>query len=559
VHSLLIAALASLALAGGTAAQQQPSVTLERVADKRWRATFQFDKPRQSIRFERPASFFRERVWQSVTPGYHLTRQGDSQYAQLDSGASPKREIAFEFPEFTDPLPKEYELFQPFTDGAVAVYTGHFHAVAFGTQPADSVRVSNIRVVLPANTHGIVQGAVRTKGPVTFSDSGEGTYVYIGTAKPIETQDIIAVVDPGMPAWLRRDFDRNLPLLFHEYATRLGAPLPTKPVVYFSFDEKGSGRSSGGGVLTGLVNMTLSGNDWRTETPEGAEQAFALVAHESAHLWNGQLVANASDGTASWMHEGSADALANEMLLAAGVIDTARYRARRNDALNRCIAANVTGSVETALRRGAVREVYDCGFIVGTWTAALARRNDPNATLFTFWRALIAAARPRGTYTDSLYFRTLSSMGAADTTIAHMRSFLASKDSANVLMAGLRSAGSPARAGQGDPPQQFQQDLVRGAMIHLMQQACSRLNFSSGAPIRTGAIPGCAPFAAAMQVHAIAGQRVRDQGAALYDAVRAACAVNEGVPLQDEAGKTLVVVPCTKPLAARAAWYEIGR
>src|SRR5215471_9540158 len=111
-----------------TSIAAQSSVSLERLATGAWRATYHLSAPTPALRFERTASFFRERVWTVVTPGYHLGRDGDRQVVRVASGATPQREIVFEFPEYTESLPKEYELFLPFTGGAVAVYTGHFYA-----------------------------------------------------------------------------------------------------------------------------------------------------------------------------------------------------------------------------------------------------------------------------------------------------------------------------------------------------------------------------------------------------------------------------------------------
>src|ERR1041384_7411250 len=84
---------------------QQPSIDIERVAPKRWRATYHLPTPATSVQFERQAGFFRERVWTVSTPGYKLTRRGDRQIVTLDSGATPTRELIFEFPEFADALP----------------------------------------------------------------------------------------------------------------------------------------------------------------------------------------------------------------------------------------------------------------------------------------------------------------------------------------------------------------------------------------------------------------------------------------------------------------------
>ena len=535
------------------------TVTIERVAAKRWRATYSLPQPATSLRFERPAGFFREREWTVVTPGYHLGRSGDWQVLTLDSIAVARKQIVVEFPEFTDNLPKEYEFFQSFTDGGVAIYTGHLNAIP--TAGRDSSSVRSFRIVPPPGTHAVVRGRV-TRGTAKFEDLiGDGTYVYIGTARPIVTPDVVAIVDPGMPAWLRALFAERLPQLFRGYATRFGAPLPWKPVVLFGFEDNGSsGRSSGGGTLTGLISMTLAGAEWRTESKAATEQAVHLIAHESAHLWNGQLVANESNAAGAWMHEGSADAAAGEMLLALGVIDSARYRVLREEAFNRCATSLAAGSVETAIARGAIRTVYDCGFVIATWASAAAKQANGTADLFALWRALIAGAKAsHNKYDENAFFRALNTLGVLAATTNRMRAFVQTPDSIGIAVDGLTAAGIVVRDGKGQPPPAYQQDAARAAVIHLMQQACGRVNLAWSSPPRTGAIPACEPFAREMRLFQVHGLRIRDQGASLHDAVKAACASGGRIELGGEDATVLASVTCTRALAPRPRWFEVGR
>lgn len=546
--------LAAALIASSGAAQS--TITIERVEKNHWRATYSLAQPVTSLRFERPAGFFREKAWTVVTPGYHLARSGEWQTVTLDSNATAKRELVFDFPEYTTPLTKEYELFQVFTDGSVAIYTGHFFARPSGV--SDSTLIRRVRVVPPGGTHAIIRGKVE-KGTTNFTDnSGEGTYVYIGTGKPIETPDVIAVVDPGMPAWIRALYDANLPKLFHGYAEKFGAKLPWKPFIIFGFEDNGSsGLSSGGGTLTGLINMSLAGQ-WKTETPNAMAQAIYLIAHESAHLWNGQLVENKDGGTGAWMHEGAADASANEMLIALGIIDSTRYRLRQQEALNRCATAVAAGSVETSISRGQVREAYDCGFMIALWTTAAIRRSIPDATMFTFWRELIREGKANGdAYNTDVYMKSASALGVPSLVTNRMLDFVKTRDSIDILITGLKQLGVGVRDGQGTPPAQYQSDAARAAVIHLMQQACNRVSLTWVSPPKTGAIPSCEPFAKEMTVAQISGARIRDQGIAVYGAIQKACGSNGKVELQSEDGTVLGSVACTRPLAPLPRWFEI--
>src|SRR5262249_11741233 len=155
----------------------------------------------------------------------------------------------------------------------------------------------------------------------------------------------------------------------------------------------------------------------------------------------------------SWMHEGSADAFATEMLYALGVIDSARYRVRREDAINQCATAAAAGSVATAGSRNAIREIYDCGFVLTMWTAAVVHRANSAANAFTFWHDLIASARANGgSYDQTRYFAVLQGERVPDSVIAGMKGFVATRDGMRLAIDGLRAAGVPVEEGSGVPP-----------------------------------------------------------------------------------------------------------
>ena len=91
-----------------------------------------------------------------------------------------------------------------------------------------------------------------------------------------------------------------------------------------------------------------------------------------------------------------------------------------------------------------------------------------------------------------------------------------------------------------------------------MGQACGgRINFSWGDPVRFGAIRSCEAFAQPLEVAHVENLRVGDQGAAIHDAIVAACAGGGAVSLQDQAGTTLRRVACGRPLRPRAPWYQL--
>ena len=541
-------------------AQEAPQVVIQRLDNGRWRATWELAEPAPVLRFERPAEFYRERVWTVVTEGYRFGRTQGRQTLEIMDGAAARARITVEFPQYTRPIPKEYELFQPFGDGAVAMYTGHFYASPRGGV-SDSSWIRTLRLTPPAGARAIVRGESHD-GAFRWTDPlGDGTYIYLGTTSPIETADLVAIVDPRMPRWLADEMHARLPQLFATYAERFDAGLPWKPLVFYSFDDvEAPGLSSSGGTLTGLIQMTLIGSAWREPGPDATEHAFQFLAHEAVHLWNGQLVSS-SGGGGSWMHEGSANAIARDLLLESGITDAEGHRAGRELALNQCFVALALGDgpVATAHERGAFRVFYDCGELMALWTDAEVRRASPGATLFTFWRDLIAAARAdRNRYTEDTYFRVLGDAGVPERAVAAMRAFLTADTPVPIATRGLADAGVRLEPGHGAPPPTLGHELVRRVVGHLMRAMCGgRMSFWSGDPVVTAAIDDCPPFATRHEVHGIQGVPVGGDAAALFDAVAAACAAGDRIRLAGRDDTVLADFACGAPLGARPAWYAL--
>jgi hypothetical protein len=551
-------AFALLCLTAGAAIAQSNRITLERIDSGRWRATYQLDQPAARLAFSRPAGFYRERVWRVITPGYRWQRDGRTQLLSADSGMTPQRVVTVEFPEFTDHLAQEYQFFQPFGDGSVAVYSGHLRATSLAPL-GDSTLVHTIRVDPPAGMHAVVRGKL-TRGATTHHDPlGETTYLYVGKTRPIDSRDVIAVVDPRMPRWLVTQFTREIPRLFAAYREGFGQALPTKPTLLYSIgDTVAPGLSSGGGTLPGNITMTLTGADWSRESPEAREQAYYLMAHEVAHLWNGQLARNEDQPAGSWMHEGSADAVAIIMMHRLGIIDRSGFLRRVERAVNRCAVGSAAGSLVTALRRGAGADAYNCGFLVALWSGSLVAPTDTSDGVFTLWRELLRrAGSANGSYDQAAYFEALRGLGAPETAVAGVRQFVSTQDTFALLRSGLAAAGFSVDVDTGPAPAGYDADLARMAVVHLMVQACQRVDLSWGDVATTGAVPGCDPFREAHRFSAVEGHALSTDGASVYDVVHAACSTGGVVSLEGGDGTAVAKIPCQKPMGRRPMRYRV--
>ena len=550
ITRLVLIALAFAGVATPTAAQEAESIRVERVGPDRWRATYRLSAPTAVLEFQRPATFYREQVWTVVTPGYAFAREGDFQRLQLSDGGEAAREIVVEFGEFTENLVAEYELFVAFADGGRALYTGHLYASPDGREQIRTLELSP-----DAGERLVIRGGVHEEALRWTDEYGDGTYAFFGSATPIESEEVIAVLDEGLPGWLRDEFDDWIPRLFDFYRDRFGVPLPWKPLVLYGFqrgDEEG--LSYGGGTLTGLIQLTVNGDGWSTPSDDARTTALHFVAHEVAHLWNGQLTSNR--GSDSWSHEGSADALADLVIVEFGAIPSAALRQRRETALNGCLL-RLGGRSVRASRDS--RVPYECGYVIALWTEAALEQAGSDADLLAFWEALVLNAldENEGDYDLERYLDVLAGFGVDDATTGAFRAAIAGDggDAVETIVRGLRASGVTLETGHG-ATLAYRRELARRAFAHLMGAACGgRFSYSGVERFRTYPIDGCEPFAEEMTIEQIGGLDVGSEGAAIYDLVADACQAGETVALTGP-GTSLDLL-CDSPLASRPPWYSL--
>jgi hypothetical protein len=289
-------------------------------------------------------------------------------------------------------LEKDYAPFSPFGDGGMLVYSGQFHACAGRCQGGERYPLT---LQPPPGAHAIVHGKV-VEG-VDFIDEGDGTNLYVGKATPVDTPDVVAVIDEAFPADTRSRMESLLPRLMAFYGGEFGA-LPSRPMLYASRDENhpGGGYGYQGGTLPGQVFMHFYGRHAAFATPEFAARVDWFFAHEAAHLYQ-RYTALADEGD-SWIHEGGADALAAVGLQALGVVDAAAVQARLQQAVASCTQGIGKHPLRRAHLEGSFESMYACGFVLQMAVDSGARRNSDGACGLTcVWRDFqqaVAAGKP---------------------------------------------------------------------------------------------------------------------------------------------------------------------
>lgn len=541
---------------------RQGLIHLEQITEDRWRLTYELAEPATRLRFARPARFFRETHWSVTTPGWRLERDGES---QVLVGDAPRHELVLEMEAWAGIMQAEYRAAQPFSDGATALYTGHFYlrdvALEERVEVADDAPyLARLRVTPPPGTRAIVQGRVHDR-PFEWTDPySAGTYLYFGAQKPIVTRHLIAVVDPGLPAWLKHRAESLFPPMFEGLTQGFDEALPWQPTVLIAWEAgPEDAQNWSGGALPGQIRMSLQGGQWEMENPSNAAELARFIAHEAAHFWNGQIISY-RDRNQSWMHEGGADAIAELMLLRLGLVGPQDLNARREIAINRCLSALGGLSVNGLAARNQFGDYYPCGHLMAIWSEAALAQSNPDHDLLTLWARLIDDTGVGQRYAQEDYFAVLEALGVRAVLTGAMARFASEDlpDQRQWVIDGFRSAGLSLAPGNERPPAPVRRDLARDAVTQMMAALCDGgYSLSAYADyLHVYPVGECTHFPVDADVHYIAGHPYAD-GDLIYDAVASACLTGGALSFQDGDGIEVLSVRCNDPIPARHDWLSL--
>lgn len=435
-----LGALPALAFAVPVAAAPAPApmgvaVTVARSTDATWTADYQLGESARAWVFMRSnpdidGAPWRQQAWTVETPGVTLIRAG--RYDALVADGPVPRHVRIRFRPFGKSLRADYSPTLIFSDGGLALYSDQFlvaprrSIAAVAALPADLDAIAGLErpnvVTFRDPGHRMVSQGKVTDGVAVRGAEDPDLYVYSGDAPIVETPTVAGIFDPGLPAWLRTEFDTLIPKLFALYTRRLGTPKGERPMAMVSWSGAANqGWSFSGSVLTGLVAIDMGGKVALTADPAVADRVGWFFGHESAHFWMGHTVAYDTARNA-WITEGSADVLAVRALAALKPGYDARVELQRE--VDDCIKVNGAKPLTSASERGEVRANYACGAVLLLAAEAAERRRDPSADAFTFARRLIDANREDGKVSEADWLATFEQVSGDAVITARIKAFL---------------------------------------------------------------------------------------------------------------------------------------
>lgn len=369
-------------------------ISVTQLDDAALQIVYEWRRPQREIRFNALDTGYREQRWSVTSPDFTLTRREDGDiFARKDGKRFSTIEVIAK--PSANRLPKEYQPVAPYGAGGLLLYTGHFWPVL-----PEGGRVNATFDFTPSeNSHVVAFGDNALRLQNWRSPMAHPAFVYMGPLAPVETDDVMALIDTDAPAWIVEEFGAIVPDSFATLARFFGFSPETKPNLFLSAplgDEPGR-LSYSGDALPAQFQITLEGGAW-SEPSEKAKLVFRhSTIHEAVHLW--QAVARPGDEDApEWIHEGAADAIAAEVMVALGVWDGEALDADTQDAREECARELDQGSLNGAKARGDFRALYACGHVIA---AAVAKAEGGTAA--SFWREFVVRAAPDGYDADLFY------------------------------------------------------------------------------------------------------------------------------------------------------------
>ena len=399
---LLIGVLAAVSLAafatpfGGSGPDLQISIRQADEADLA--VIYEWRKPRREIVLDGVAGGYRERRWEIETPGFELRRfVGSDRIVRTDGKKFSRVELTAR-PDLIR-IEKEYQPVARYGAGGALVFTGHFWPL---TAPKDEGggRVNASFDFTPAaGGHVVAFGANEAALADWRSPMAHPAFVYLGPLDPVETDHVMALIDPDAPGWIVDEFNALVPESFDKLAALFGFTPETKPNLFLAapLGRDESRLSYAGDALPAQFQITLEGAAWKEKSDKARGIFTSATIHEAVHLWQAAARPGPEEAP-DWTHEGAADAIAAEVMVALGEWDSAAYAANERAARTECARELDTGSLNGAKARGDFRALYACGHVI-----ALAVSRADGKTTADFWRDFIERAGDDG-YSEDMFY-----------------------------------------------------------------------------------------------------------------------------------------------------------
>lgn len=384
-----------------------------------WTVTYKTHKPASRLSFIRNPDASRIERWQPNDSSFEIVSIADQEFIIKQDGSYFTQVSLLLTPTYQH-LAKDYAPFSPYSDGGVLLYTGRLFACI--EYCLDEINQWQFALQVPAGEHIVLNGTVQ-QGDASWIDNDDGRNVYVGPQKPLETENVIAVIDKGLPDRIKHSLDADIPKLMEYYEQGLGKLTGIKPTLFASYANV-AGHSSQGGTLPSQIFMHWDQNNLSSKVSDKTflNNTIWFFAHEVAHLYQGDFY---GDRDESWLHEGHADWLAARALLAL-YPETEGYVTHKIDRFRTHCATGLTHfPLVEAADKGRFDLYYTCGLLIHQ-AIDLALQQQGGNDIYDLWTAFRIQA-DQGDKKASDLFLSMTEKWTSPLLVARIKAILNSK------------------------------------------------------------------------------------------------------------------------------------
>ncbi len=350
--------LASLkVVSAATTNTEQVFIHISAINTEKLQVRYTLNRAVESIHFLVTPDQSRATFWKANSDDFELTHIDGRDFIKRSDG-KPFKTAVFVVKIVDISLPNYYRPFSPMFDrnNGLVMHTGQYFVC---TNTCGERTTWQFKVSAP--NKNIIHHEGASVSVASWQDTDDGRSFYLGSRTPIESENLIAIVDPGLPNNLTKILSGQLPTLTDLMGEKLET-LQSKPLVFATYDsDTPERRGFQGGVLNKTVFMHWWGPDLDQRINENDELWF--IAHEIAHFYQSQKSAVDVDDDA-WIHEGFAELMAGELLAQTNV-------ALKNYVENRYLSASadcLKGLKATPLAKATQLKQFDlhyqCGLLL---------------------------------------------------------------------------------------------------------------------------------------------------------------------------------------------------
>ncbi len=362
-----------------------------------WNVRYRFATPQTALLFDTYHGNYRSLHWTPLASNTEIVDTGG-----LDGMffSTPVREASFrvdvpnKFDKGTRPILCFSDDSSAFYSGQLALLTIESKAVALalrgnlgkwrGEQPPVVVR-------LLGSSSWVTDKGVEKDVVEVVAQNGRGPYVYSGLIPPSFPTGGVAVLDPGLPAWLKTRFASDLESVDILLTRRWGKEVGPS-VAFLAWEGGAEPWQNVGRAENPQIAMSIRGKMYLEDNSSALEKLVWFFAHERVHHFQNE----SGIAIGRWPLEGAANTMATIVAFEKGLLNDESLQKRYAQVVKDCSRDLQQKPLEEA--RGP--ETYTCGDLISLSTIAIIPSHD----LFGFWKRMLESAKREGAHVDGSYY-----------------------------------------------------------------------------------------------------------------------------------------------------------